>query len=161
MSVNLSSTSDIITEATKLNIRLRYGQIVSSIGTIAEHIFGVIDSIFQPLLINIPSYLKDTTHFLRNLSHVGALATRSMLILMDLHFLYTNIPHVDGVTACQTFLNKHNIQCDIVTDILILIDFMLKCDAFSFNNKYYLQTNGTVMGIKTAPSYANISMEYV
>ena len=58
------------------------------------------------------------------------------------------------MAACRTFLNKHNIQSDIATDIPILIDFILKHNTFTFNNKYYLQTDGTAMGTKMAPAYA-------
>ena len=118
-SVNLSSISDIITEATKLNIRPPYRPIVSCIGTITGHISGFVDSILPPLLQKIPSYFKDTTHFIRNLSYIGTLAPGSMLISMDVNSPYTNIPHADGVAACRTFHNKHNIQSDIATDIPI------------------------------------------
>ena len=159
--VNLSSISDIIAEATKLNIRPPYRPIVSCIGTITEHISGFEDSILQPLLQKIPSCLKDTPHFLRNLSYIGTLAPGSMLISMDVNSLCTNNPHADGVTACRTFLNKHNIQSDIATDIPILIDFILKHNTFTFNDKYYLQGNSTAMGTKMAPAYANIFMESV
>ena len=119
--VNLSSISVIITEATKLNIRPPYRPIVSCIGTITEYISGFVDSIVQPLLQKIPSYLKDTTHFIRNHSYIGTLAPGSILISMDVNSLFTNIPHADGVAACHAFLNKHNIQSDIATDIHILM----------------------------------------
>ena len=46
-------------------------------------------------------------------------------------------------------------------DIPILIDFVHKHYSFTFNDKYYLQTNCTAMGAKLAPAYANIFMEYV
>ena len=159
--VNLSSISDIITEATKLNIRPPYRPIVSCIGAITEHISGFVDSILQTLLKKIPSYLKDTTHFLRNLGYTGTLAPGSMLISMDVYSLYTNIPHADGVAACRTFVNKHNIQSDIATDIPILIDFIHKHNTFTFNDKYYLQINGNIMGTKMAAAYAIIFMESV
>ena len=106
-------------EATKHDIRPPYRPIVSYMGTITEHISGFVDSILQPLLKNIPSYLKDTTHFIRNLSYIGTLAPGSMLISIDVNSLYTNIPHADGVAACSTFLNKHNIQSVIATHIPI------------------------------------------
>ena len=80
---------------------------------------------------------------------------------MDVNSLYTNIPQADGVAACRAFLHKHNIQSDIVTDIPILIDFILKHNTFTFNDKYNLQTNGTAMGTKMAPAYAIIFMESV
>ena len=84
-----------------------------------------------------------------------------MLISMDVNSLYTKIPHADGVAACRTFLNKHNIQSDIATDIPILMDFLLRHNTFTFNDKHYLQTNGTAMGTKMAPAYAKNFMESV
>ena len=84
-----------------------------------------------------------------------------MLISMDVDSLYTNIPHADGVAACRAFLNEHNIQSDIATDIPILIDFILKHNTCTFIDKYYLQTIGTATGTKMAPAYAIIFMENV
>ena len=70
---------------------------------------GFVDSILQPLVKKIPNYLKDATHFLRNLSrYIDTLAPGSMLILMDVISFYTSIPHADGVAACRTFLNKQH-----------------------------------------------------
>ena len=69
--------------------------------------------------------MKDTTHFLRNPSYIGTLAPGSKLISMNVNSLYTNIYHADGVVACRTFLNKHDIQSDIATDVPILIDVIL------------------------------------
>ena len=113
----------------------------------------------QQLLQKIPSYLKDRTQILRNHSYIGTLAPGSILISIDVNSLYINIPHADGEAACRAFLNKHDIQSDIATDIHILIDVILKHNTFTFNDKYYSQTNGTAMGTKMAPAYAIIFME--
>ena len=44
-------------------------------------------------------------------------------------------------------------------DVLVkLIDIVLKNNVFEFNNKYYLQIQGTAMGTKMAPAYANLFM---
>ena len=96
----------------------------SCIGTITEHVSGFVDFILQPLLQKITRYVKVTTHFLRNPSYIGTLDPGSMLISMNVDSLYTNIYHADGMAACRTFLNKHDIQSDIATDIPILIDFI-------------------------------------
>ena len=42
----------------------------------------------------------------------------------------------------------------IATYISILIDLIIINNAFSLNDKYYLQTNGTAMGTKMAPEFA-------
>ena len=113
------------------------------------------------MIKKIPSYLKDTTHIIRNLSYIGTLAHGSISISMDENSLCTNIPHADGVAACRAFLNEHNIQSDIATDMPILVDFILRHNTFTFNDKYYPQTNGSAMGTKMAPAYAIIFIESV
>ena len=39
-----------------------------------------------------------------------------------------------------------------------LIDIVLQNDVFEFNESFYLQKQGTAMGTKMAPSYANLFM---
>ena len=72
--------------------------------------------------------------------------------------LYTNIPHNEGIDACRHFLNtvdgnassiSTETHCDLIRMILTM-------NNFSFNDKHYLQTHGTAMGTRMAPSYANL-----
>ena len=44
------------------------------------------------------------------------------------------------------------------THLFHLIELMLTCDNFSFNGDHNLQAQGTAMGIRVAPSYANLLM---
>ena len=46
------------------------------------------------------------------------------------------------------------ICCGVVT----MFTMVLKKNNFTFNGDHYLQINGTAMGTKMAPSYANIFM---
>ena len=39
-----------------------------------------------------------------------------------------------------------------------MLEYILKHNYFSFNNEFYLQTQGTAMGTRMAPSYANLFM---
>ena len=39
-----------------------------------------------------------------------------------------------------------------------LMDLVLKNNVFEFNDKYYLQIQGTAIGTKMAPAYANLFM---
>lgn len=41
----------------------------------------------------------------------------------------------------------------------ILLSIILKNNTFKFNNQTYLQIQGTAMGTKVAPTYANIFMD--
>ena len=58
-------------------------------------------------------------------------------------------------TICKIILTTtHNLN-QYQTDVLVeLIEIILKKDVFEFDNKYYLQIQGTAMGTKMAPAYA-------
>ena len=77
---------------------------------------------------------------------------------LDVTSLYTNIPHEEGLESNKRYLN---LRSDLVipTDFLItLMDFVLKNNNFTFNDEHFLQTQGTAMGTKMAPSYACLFM---
>ena len=158
----LIDTEQITQVANSLDIRPPYKPIVSCKGILTEHIFGHVDSILQNLLDKIPSFLKDTTDFLCKLNDITQLVTPDyLLVTMDVNSLYTNIPHSDGVEACRSFLTMNTIDQALINDILTLVDFILKHNLFVFDDERYLQTNGTAMGTKMAPTYTNIFMHYI
>lgn len=42
-----------------------------------------------------------------------------------------------------------------------MLESVLKCNNFTFNNDHYLQVNGTAMGTRVAPTYANLFMDSI
>ncbi len=73
--------------------------------------------------------------------------------------MYTNIPHKDGRDAIERVLNSRDPTENPSTESLLdLLDLILKCNNFDFNGKHYLQVNGTAMGTRVAPTYANLFM---
>ena len=85
----------------------------------------------------------------------------SLFVTMDVNSLYTNIPHSDGVEACRLFLTINTTDQTLINDIPTLVDFILKHNLFVFDDEQYLQINGTAIGAKMAPTYANIFMHYI
>ena len=83
------------------------------------------------------------------------------MITMDGNSLYTNIPLTDSINACRSFLNRHTSDPALINDIPVLIGFILTHKLMKFNNDHNLQINGTAMGTKMAPTYANISMDAI
>ena len=81
-----------------------------------------------------PSYLKDTTDFLQKLLSLGPLPQGEQA----LETRPSPIPPT-------TYLTK-------------MIELILKLNNFSFNEEHYLQVQGTGMGTRMAPSYANLFM---
>ena len=142
--------SDIISIAKDFKIFPPGRPIEYGIGTLTENISSFIDSILQRLMQLIPSYIKDTTEFIKQ-------SASAKTIPIDVTSLYANILHVDGVHACSKFLNDPRVT-DISTDVLCsIISFILTHD-FVFDDHSYLQTSGTAMGTKMAPCFARIFM---
>ena len=68
-----------------------------------------IDHLFKPLVPLIPSYIKDTTHFLNTLFAIPApLPPNTILATLDVTSLYRNTPHAEGIaSATEALHNKH------------------------------------------------------
>ena len=81
--------------------------IVSSCGPPTERISEYVDHHLRPLVVQIPSYLRDTTDFLRKLLTLETLPPRSILVTLDVSSLYTNIPHNEGMAAPSSKPLRH------------------------------------------------------
>lgn len=135
--------------------------IVSGIGTLTEPISDYIDSLIKHIPPKHPSYIRDTNHFLRELSNI-TFPHGAFLVTLDVVSLYTNIPHDDGIQAMIGAYEKYKIlDSPSPSTIETLANLVLKLNTFEFNNSYYLQTSGTAMGTKMAPNYANIFMSKI
>ena len=75
--------------------------IVSANDHLTEKISEFVDLQLQPHVQNLPSYLKDTTDFLRKQNAQAPFPPDTLLVSMDVTSLYTNIPHQDGIQACE------------------------------------------------------------
>ncbi len=132
--------------------------IVSSCAAPTERISEFVDYYLRPLVVQAPSYIKDTSDFLRKLSSLGPLPLGSFLVTLDVCSLYTNIPHEEGIQACKWALQTRSSPAPPTTYLVRMIRQFLELNNFAFNGEHYLQTQGTAMGTRMAPSYANIFM---
>ena len=81
----------------------------------------------------------------------------SHLVIIDVTSLYSNIPHSDGIKACEHFLNLNPEGRGIFTEsVSDLISTVLTKNHFQLNGDNYLQTMGCAMATKMAPSYASL-----
>ena len=68
--------------------------IVSGNGSPTERISEFVDSYLNPLVSHIPSYIQDTTDFLRKLEGIKhQIPNSAFLVTLDVSSLYTDIPH--------------------------------------------------------------------
>ena len=83
--------------------------IISGCDSPTEKLSIYIDHFLKPLVPLIPSYIKDTTHFLNTLFAIPTtLPPNTILATLDVTSLYTNIPHAEGIaSATEALYNKH------------------------------------------------------
>ena len=117
-----------------------------------------VDHHLLPLITKIPSYLNDITDFLQKLLSLGPLPQGCILVTLVVSSLYTNIPHNEGIEACQRALETRPSPAPPTSYLTRMIELILKLNNFSFNEEHYLQVQGTAMGTRVAPSYANLFM---
>ena len=125
-----------------------------------ERLSHFVDYHLQPLVHKLPSFVKDTNDFLNKLLIIGNLPANSLLVTLDVSSLYTNIPHKEGINACEHFLRTPSHKTIPTSTLCDLIRMILTMNNFSFNDNHYLQIHGTAMGTKMAPSYANLFLGF-
>ena len=81
------------------------------------------------------------------------------MITLDVESMYTNINNVDGIAAVdEVFADEINKPRSRYPYIKRLLEKTLTNNDFEFNGSHYLQKSGVSMGIKFAPSFADIFM---
>ena len=134
--------------------------IISAIGSPTEKISEFIDHFLQPFLADMPSFVKDTGHFLYILSKLGPIPPETILVTLDVTSLYTNVPLLQAKQAVGRVLARTRPGATEPSNqsLIKLLDFVFTRNVFTFSdgNKlhYFVQTNGVSMGSKCAPSVA-------
>ena len=77
-----SNPDNFIIDAKRLTVNPPGRPIVSGIGTLTEYVSAFVDRELQPLLANIPSYIKDTTDFLSKLSGFDNIPDNTILVTL-------------------------------------------------------------------------------
>jgi hypothetical protein len=137
--------------------------IVSACSCPTTLISQFLDALFQPLVTELPTYVKDTNDALRlfnDFTFPDDNIDNRRLFTMDITALYTNIPHNEGLQALKFFLNKSKFNVNHTT-ILRLAELVLTLNSFAYSDEHYNQTRGVAMGTKMGPSYACLFVGYV
>ena len=132
--------------------------IISGNGTATEKISKFVDLLIQPLVPSLPSYVQDTTDFIRKIGEIQNLPQDTILATLDVSSLYTNIPNEEGISACEAAFKPIQGKTPTKKDLGELMRLILKNNNLVFGDQHYLQIHGTAMGTKMAPSFANLFM---
>ena len=120
--------------------------IVSGCGSLTENISAYVDSV------------KDTSDFITKIHDLKGIPQNACLVTLDVKSMYSNIPHSDGIKACDHFMSEGGKSQEARSVTSKLINLVLTKNNFQFNGENYLQVLGTAMGTKMAPSYASLFM---
>ena len=55
-------------------------------------------------MLQLPSYIQDTRDFINELGRLPQLPPGYLLVTLSISSLYTNIPHEEGITACEEYM---------------------------------------------------------
>ena len=80
---------------------------VSSVNCHTANISKYVDYHLQPIVTEIPSYVKDTQDFLRKFEKVKDIPQEILLVTLDVKSLYTNIPNNEGIKAIKESYEKY------------------------------------------------------
>ena len=134
---------------------------VSGCGGPTEKISQLVDLHLKPHVPKMKSYLKDSSHLISLLESTPIPETCT-LATIDVKSLYLNIPHREGINAVLNRLYGTSQLADEMSlpsgTMKDLLGIVLQQNYFQFADKMYHQIQGTAMGTKMAPSYANVFM---
>jgi hypothetical protein len=128
-------------------------EICASPGWITFIVSLFIDILLQPLLRNISTYVKDSADFISKTNKLPLQQSYAFL-QAGVESLYPSIDINDGLYALKDTLSNSHYDKNIQTLIIKLTKWVLTNNYMTFNNKTYLQINGTAMGTPLAVTYA-------
>ncbi len=131
--------------------------IIPSFNTLTTGISKYLDYILQPYVSHCFTVIKDSKSLV-NLLEETTFPSECMLFTADISSLYTNIPTSKGIEYIEQFMFEMGLPPWKITEYRKLLEIVLNNNIFKFDNKLYLQINGTAMGTVVAPTYANIFM---
>ena len=132
--------------------------VVSSVNSHTEKLSAYVDEFLRPIAEKLPSYIQDTTHFIKRIRALGKLPEKCYLATLDVSSLYTNIDTDEGLTIVEEELGKTNQNKPSPKTLSCLLEKVLKLNNFTFGNEHYIQIKGTAMGTRVASNFANVYM---
>ena len=82
----------------------------------------------------MPSYVKDTTHFINIMKNIQ-LDPKHLFVTTDVSSLYTNIPHTEGIATINKMMEETGTDTLLKMFISNLTHKVFTKNYFNFNGK--------------------------
>ena len=142
----------------KINNAVRV--IISGCGTAVESLSIFVEKELHKLAENLPSRIKDTINMLNIIDNLNnnCIPENAFLISFDVVNMFPRIQNESEIKRVERLLNTRSILNPPTLCILQFLRLCLECNNFVFDNKFYLQTDGTVQGPHMSSCYSDIAM---
>ena len=106
------------------------------------------------------SRIKNSNHLLDIIDNINSmfLPANAVLVNFDFVSMSPNIDNKSGLDAVKSVLLKRSTNTPPVECILEGLELCLTCNNSIFNNRNFLQTDGTAQGPHMSCSYSDIAM---
>ena len=131
--------------------------VINSINCHTSEISRFVDHHLQPLVREIPSYIKDKNDFINKIDNFDV-PPNTYPVTMDVKSLYTSIPNNEGIALVKKKYDQYPNKIIPTKIIITFLALRMTLTNFIFNSNFYLKIKGYAMGTICAPSYANIFM---
>ena len=126
--------------------------IVSACQCPTELLVSYLDKITAPLVRNLNSFVKDSSHMLNIVDAFRYEGEhRFIFSSVDIKSLYTVIPNDEGLQALKYFLDRREIKNPPTHTLLRMAELVLALN--NFNGEHNKQIGGVAMGSKLGPNY--------
>ena len=130
--------------------------IISNCKSETEKVAEYIDAYLKTKSTQHPAYIKNTQDFVSKIKNI-TIPPNALLVTLDVESMYTNINNIDGIKAVDEIFDDEK-ESELYPYIRKLLQITLENNDFEFNGDTYLQRSGVSMGIRFAPSFADIFM---
>ena len=134
--------------------------ITSSCNTAIESVPIYTENVLFELSEGMPSRIKDNNHLLDIIDNMNImfLSTNDILVSFDIVNMFPNIDNKSSLDAVKSVLLKRPTNVPPAECILEALEHCLTCNNSIFNNRNFLQTDGTAQGHHISCSYSDIAM---
>jgi hypothetical protein len=141
----------------KLDIR----PIISNVKHPTKNCSGWLHDVMQPTVLRAKSYLRNSSDLIDLINQLQP-TRHTFIITADIESMYPNIPNRLGVECCTRQLEQDHLNLKRPQNLNVFRSILhntLVNNVFELNNDYYIQINGTAMGTKSGPDYANLTLK--
>jgi hypothetical protein len=132
--------------------------IVSISGSLLDGLGRWVDKVLQPYFKTIPSAIRNSIQLKDMLTELGPLPPNARIFTCDAISMYTNINTTHALAVIKQFLRRQN-ELSTMHErnaAIEALELIMKNNLVQFGDTYWLQLNGTAMGVSPSCVYATL-----